>query len=313
MDILPPYDDRVFKAVMTAPQALPTLLFIAPAIIKHPVHSVLVRNSELPVGTTEEKAERFDVNCIVDDDYQADIEMQSSPMEEERGSNHRNIRARSIYNLCDLHSSQPSKGKPYDKLIRTFQVMICNYTVFPERADFINTFSMRHDRDNGLLHDAIQAMIIELTKLKKILEKPVEQMEDLERFSIFIKYAGNPDYRDIVNRVIESKEGLAVAGEVLMSISKDERERAIFRNRRIALADMESNWITAERRGRAEGKVEGRAEGRAEGREEGRAEGRAEGIFIVAKNAIQMGMPIDDIIKLTGLTRIEVEGLRDAD
>ena len=40
-------------------------------------------------------------------------------------------------------------------------------------------------------------------------------------------------------------EGLAVAGELLMSISKDELERAIFRNLRIALADQESNMAQA--------------------------------------------------------------------
>jgi len=45
--------------------------------------------------------------------------------------------------------------------------------------------------------------------------------------------------------VIETREGLAVAGELLMSISKDERERAIFRNRRIAIADRESNMAQA--------------------------------------------------------------------
>jgi len=48
------------------------------------------------------------------------------------------------------------------------------------------------------------------------------------------------------------REGLAVAGELLMSISKDERERAIFRNRRIALADQESNMIAALRVSRTE-------------------------------------------------------------
>ena len=36
-----------------------------------------------------------------------------------------------------------------------------------------------------------------------------------------------------------------MAGELLMSISKDERERAIFRNRRIAIADRESNMAQA--------------------------------------------------------------------
>ena len=70
-------------------------------------------------------------------------------------------------------------------------------------------------------------------------------MTDMERFSVFLRYAENPDYREIVNKVIESREGLAVAGELLMSISKDERERAIFRNRRIAVADRESNMAQA--------------------------------------------------------------------
>ena len=106
---------------------------------------------------------------------------------------------------------------------------------------------MRHDTDNGLLHDAVQAMFVELSKLKEVLKKPIDEMTDMERISVFLRYAENPDYRDVVNRVIESKEGLTVAGEVLMEISNDEREKAIFRSRRIYQADQESNRITAER------------------------------------------------------------------
>jgi hypothetical protein len=122
--------------------------------------------------------------------------------------------------------------------------MFCGYTVFTDRDSFINPFSMRHDIDSGLLHDGIRVLFVELSKLGEVLKKPVDEMTDMERFSVFLRYAENPDYREIVNKVIESKEGLAVAGELLMSISKDERERAIFRNRRIALADQESNRIT---------------------------------------------------------------------
>ena len=46
-------------------------------------------------------------------------------------------------------------------------------------------------------------------------------------------------------------------------------------------------------------------------RREGRNEGRNEGMFDVARNALQMKMPVRDIVKLTGLTPVEVEGLRD--
>ena len=288
IDLLSPSDDRIFKAMMTSPAAKPVLILVSSAIIKRPVVDVLVRNNELPVETTEEKNERFDVNCLINDNTQADIEMQSSPMEEEAGGGHENLRARCLYNLCDLHSSQPSVGKSYDKLSQTYQVMFCGYTIWPERKNFIHPFSMRHDEDNGLLHDGVRAILIELTKLKEVLKKPVEQMTDMECFSIFLRYADNPDYREIVNKVIESKEGLAVAGEVLMSISKDERERAIFRNRRIAQADQESNRITVVRKARAERDIE------------------------IAKNLISMNLTLDQIITATGLTRAEVEALWDA-
>ena len=243
IELLPPYDDRVFKAFLTLPGSEPALKFLASAIINRTVVNVLVRNAELPVTDTEEKAERFDVNCMIDDDTQADIEMQSSGMKEDKGGNHNNLKARSLYNLCDLHSSQTSKGIPYGKLIKSYQVMFCGYTVYSHREAFIHPFSMRHDEDNELFHDGIRAMIIELSesKLKEVLKKPVDAMTDMERFSVFLRYAENPDYREIVNKVIESREGLSVAGELLMSISKDERERAIFRNRRIAIADRESN------------------------------------------------------------------------
>ena len=100
-----------------------------------------------------------------------------------------------------------------------------------------------------------------------------------------------------------------MAGEVLMSISKDERERAIFRNRRIALANYESDMVTAERIGRAAGLVEGEAKGRATGLVEGEAKGHAN----VARNLMKMNMPIEQIAIVTGLTTAEIKALRDTD
>ena len=74
-----------------------------------------------------------------------------------------------------------------------------------------------------------------------------------------------------------------------MNVSQDERERAIFRSRRKFQADLQSDFATAGDRGRNIGKQEGRLE--------------------VARNALRMGMSIDDIVKLTGLTHEEVQGL----
>ena len=64
--------------------------------------------------------------------------------------------------------------------------------------------------------------------------------------------------------------------------------------------------------GRAKGLAEGRAEGRAEDRAEGRAEGRSEGIAeekkATASKMKSMGLPIDSISEITGLS---VEDIKD--
>jgi len=305
-DILPAYDDRLFKVIMTKPEAEPVLKFVSSGIIERRVENVQVRDTETPVSNINEKVQRFDVNCLITDKsknvFQADIEMQACRMPKEVGSSHEILRARSIYNLCDLHAAQDSRGVEYNLLKRSYQVMFCAFPVFRGYSELIYRFSMRHDTDNWLLHNAIQSVFVDLTKLGKIIKKPAEQMTDMEMFSIFLRYADNPDYRDIVNRVIEKKGEISVAAEVLMSVSKDENEWAILRNRRIAQMDYESNLLTAKRIGRTEGRKEGRAEGK--------AEGRTEGIISVARNALIKGMSIADIADITGLTYKEIERLR---
>ena len=294
-DILPPSDDRVFKLILTSPEAKPVLIDLISSIIKRPVVDVVVRNNEIPPEDTQEKAERLDVNCYIDDNSQVDLEMQASRIEEDSDGQHRNLKGKSVYYLCDLHSSQPSKGvRRYDKLARTYQVTFCSYTVFSDREEYVNSFSMRHDEDNELLSDAICVVYVELSKLQEIMKKSVDDMTDLEKWAVFFRYANEPNHRKTVNEVIASKEVLQMAGNLLMSISQDERERAVFRSRRMYQTDMQSNLATAEDRGV----------------QRGRAEGRVERNIEIARQALQMKMSAADIAKLTGLTYEEVERLR---
>jgi len=282
LDILPPSDDRVFKLILTSPDAKPALMDLISALINRPVTDVVVRNNELPAGDTQEKAERLDVNCRIDDGSQIDLEMQASRMEEQSDGEHRNLKGKSIYYLCDLHSSQSSKGIPYDKLARTYQVTFCSYTVFANRKEYVNTFSLRHDEDNELLSDAIGVIFVELNKLDQIIKKPVNDMTELEKWAVFFEYADIPTQREKVNKIIETKEALQMAGNLLMSISQDERERAVFRSRRMYQSDMDSNLATALDRT----------------------------VKAIARNMIEDGESVDKIIRYTGLTHEEVENLK---
>lgn len=294
-DILPPSDDRVFKLILTSPEAKPVLIDLISSIIKRPVVDVVVRNNEIPPEDTQEKAERLDVNCYIDDNSQVDLEMQASRIEEDSDGQHKNLKGKSVYYLCDLHSSQPAKGiRGYDTLARTYQVTFCSYTVFPERKSYLNSFSLRHDEDNEQLCNAIQVVYVELSKLQEIIKKSVGDMTDLEKWAVFFRYADEPFHRETVNKVIASKEVLQMAGNLLMSISQDERERAVFRSRRMYQTDQQSNIATAEDRGV----------------QRGRAEGWVERNIEIARQALQMKMSAADIAKLTGLTYEEVERLR---
>jgi predicted transposase/invertase (TIGR01784 family) len=298
VDLLPPSDDRVFKLILTSPEGKPALIDLISSTIKRPVIDVVVRNNELPASDSEEKAERLDINCRIDDGTQIDIEMQASHIEEISGG-HRNLKGKSIYYLCDLHSSQPAKGIiRYNDLVQTYQVTFCSYTVFSELSGYINSFSMRHDTTNLLLSDAIHVIYIELSKLNEILKKTVNEMTDLEKWAVFFRYANIPEYRETVNKVIESKEALQMAGTLLLGVSQSEHERAIFRSRRMFQSDLNSNLATAEARGEARGETRGEARG------------KTEKALDVAKNALKMNLPIDDIAKLTGLATKEIEGLR---
>ena len=286
-DILPPSDDRVFKLILTDPKAKQGLIKLISAIIGRNVVDVTLYPNEPPLRSIDEKAERLDINCKIDDGSQVNLEMQASRLQEDAGGQHKNLKGKSVYYLTDLHSSQPSKGlQRYDHLSRTYQITFCSYTVFANQPNYVNSFSIRHDTTGELLCDAIQILFVELSKLKDLLKKPVNEMSVLDKWSVFLQYAPDQEHREKVNEVIESEEVLQMAGNLLMSISQDERERAIFRSRRKFQTDLQSDLATAEDRGRRDSKIE------------------------IARNALQMGMAVDDIVKLTGLAHDEIERLK---
>jgi predicted transposase/invertase (TIGR01784 family) len=152
---------------------------------------------------------------------------------------------------------------------------------------------MRHDTNNELLSDAIRVIYVELSKLGGIIRKSVNDMTDMEKWALFLRYANILKYREIVNNIIESKGALQMAGSLLMSVSQDERERAVYRSRRMYQTDMQSNIATAEDRGIQIGRQEG-------------AQTKA---LAIARNMFKRNRPIDEIIEDTGLTREEVENL----
>jgi len=251
--LLAPTDDRIFKLILTAPDMQPCLIDISSIIVERPVKKVIVRNNELPTDDTNDKQEQLDLNCETDDGSQINIEVYSVPMKEYAGSDHSNLKNKSIYYCCDLHATQSIKGKDYSRLAKTYQVTFCDFTVFPENKDkFVRKFSLRDEEDGEKLNDAITIVFVELSKLEKLLKKPVEEMTGLEMWSIFLHYADKPEHKDTVDRIAAAKGEIKLALTQLTNVSQDERERAIYLSRKKYRNDMESNMNTAREIGRIE-------------------------------------------------------------
>jgi predicted transposase/invertase (TIGR01784 family) len=301
-EILPPSDDGVFKTLLTHHRAKPCLRDIISANIGLPVKEITLRNTELPISDTLEKRERFDVNCEIDGGDQVEVEMQAYPMAgDSLPQEHKNIKSRAIYNACDLHSNQQGAGIRYGSLARTYQITFCGYTVFENREDCFNCFSFRNEEGNELL-DAVNILFVELSKLARVLEKPVDKMTGAEMWAVFLACANDPRRKEILKKIIAAKEEIRVAYEILTNISQDADERARFRARRKFQMDLQHNLLTAF----DEGKLEGRLEGKLEGKLEGELTGKLE----IARNLLINGFPLDIIAQNTGLSLDKIQSLR---
>jgi len=149
------------------------------------------------------------------------------------------------YYLTDLHSSQKSKRVKYMDLKRTYQITFTTHSVFTDRKHFASWFTLRTE-DGEQLSDQINLIVVELDKLNDALTKPVEKMTPIEKWSLFLKFAEDPVQRKLINDIINDKQEISMAAGLLQEISKDERERAILRSRRMAETDRISEILTAE-------------------------------------------------------------------
>ena len=77
-----------------------------------------------------------------------------------------------------------------------------------------------------------------------------------------------------------------MAGDILLNISQDERERAVFRSRKMYRTDEQSNLATARDNGRKESQIE------------------------IARNLLKINLAVNQIAMATGLSIEEVEHLR---
>ena len=189
-----------------------------------------------------------------------------------------NIIERMLYYWSKMYTKQIKAGDDFNKLEKTIVILIADFNIKGlEEVEYHSTWKIIETNSvkKLILTDKFELDIIELSKIKG-RENEKDQLLD---WLIFLE---NPE-SERVARKMEENENLKEAVEKLDRISEDEKMQRIIELREKAIRDEHAIY----------------------------AKGVDDGIIKIAKNMLKENIDIEMIIKVTRLTKEEIENLRD--
>jgi predicted transposase/invertase (TIGR01784 family) len=284
-DIVDICRDSVFKTTFTrpTPSSQRALKCLISALIESSVEVLDVVANELPAGGGGNRQTSYDLTVRFDRDKVANIEITLTPRNFET--------VRIEYCAARLYTNQVvgSKKKNLGGLSDTYQISIVGGKRLFNDDAAIHHFEYYDSARKVIFGGQTKIIIVELEKAEGLLAKPVAEMSAAERWTVFFRYVGDPRKRAVINEIVAAEEGVAMAGEDLLTISRDEAERARFESEFKYELDRQCELVDARRDGLAEGERIGLEKGRAEQKRE------------TVRRLKAMGLPPDQIAQATGL------------
>jgi len=269
--------DNVFKAVFTKdnPSSRGAISRLISALINREVSVSAISTNEPPVDNLRDRQIRFDICCKTENGELINVEMSLNPKPFEP--------VRLEFHVGKLFTSQDIRGvgRSYDSLKEAYQIAILAKERFFPDGLFLHTFKYYDPDRLTSLNGRSRIITLELSKLNKVVEKPVSKMSVQELWAVYFGYLTDKGKRSKINEILRQEEGIAMASEVLINISKDEVERFRMLSELKYELDTQSNLAYA--------------------KSEGREEGLKIGLEEVARKALAEGASMEFIQKITGL------------
>jgi predicted transposase/invertase (TIGR01784 family) len=188
------------------------------------------------------------------------------------------LTARTIYSQSKLITEQMSSGKKFTAIKRVVSIIITDENFVPGE-DYHHQFRYRTN-DGMEFTNLVEINTLELRKLPSD-----DDSSDLWIWMKFIK----SDDEEVMEMLAQRSPTMRKAVGVLKELSADERTRMLFEKREMARMDFESL------------------------NDKARADGSNERAVAIARNLLKMDLPINQIVAATGLTREEIETLRQSE
>jgi predicted transposase/invertase (TIGR01784 family) len=309
-DLLDIRYDNVFKAVFTrnSRPSRGALSAMLSAFIGRAVKALTITANEPPQDDTRNRCIRFDINCKAQTGELVNVEMSMNPDRYEP--------VRLEYHTGKLFTSQEIKGtgKDYSNLAETYQIAILAKRRFFRDAGIVHTFVYYDPTYEVPLNGKTRIITVELVKAKQCIGKPAAEMPAHEAWAAFLQYLTNGEKRGKINEILLEEGGIAMAGKVLVTISRDEAERWRLNSELKYVLDKQSMRVSARREGFKKGMKEGRKSGLAErpqwlaeGLSQGLVQGEQKKAYEIARNLKAGGMAPGDIVRFTGLSLEEID------
>ncbi|OPH54932.1 hypothetical protein BC351_29855 [Paenibacillus ferrarius] len=282
-DRLDPKVDFVFKRIFGVEENKDVLLDFLNVTLREseprPLTDIHILNPYIDKNALHDKLSILDVHARTADGKQVNIEIQLF--------NRYDIEKRTLYYWSKMYASQLEEGQKYKELRKTITINILNFKFIPNDR-YYNLFHLREDHMGLVLTDHIEIHFMELPKLE---EQKVRFSDKLVKWLLFLKGVDKPE---VWEEISMNEPALQKAMDTLEFLSQNEEARRLYEMRQKALHD-EASMIDGARE---------------EGMQKGMQVGMHKSKIEIAKNLLGMGIDVAKVIVATGLTKDEVQKLK---
>lgn len=246
-------------------------------------------NTFLEKDVIDDKIGILDVKVQTTSGTDIDVEMQVVDQD--------NIVKRLLFYWSKMYCKNIKSGQDYDSLKRCIVILITDFelNILKDIPKYVTKWVIK-EKSYGkhMLTDLMEICIIELPIASKYKEN-----NDLDIWAKFIK---NPE---VINMSEIKNSAIQDAKKVLEDISKDEKERYLAELREKHILDQKAIYSGGYKKGIEQGIAQGIAQGIEQGIEQGIKQTKIE----IAKQMLANNCDINLIIKVTNLSKEEIEKL----
>ena len=232
----------------------------------------LSKNPILRRDKLDDKLGVLDIIAKINNKENCDIELQIVEQE--------NIIERILFYWAKLYTRGIKKGEDYDKLEKAIVILITDKKIKDlEELEYHTEWKIIETKTyKKILTDKLEIRIIQLEKIKEVKEDEKDKLIDWMEFLI------NPE-SERVKKIMEENGAIREAKEKLDKISEDEKMQQLAWWREKAIYEENTRQNSAYRKGEKAKQIE------------------------IAKKMKNEKLPLELIIKITGLTKEEIQNL----